>query len=292
MSKFRNIIFILFLFFYHLSFSSENINYNIICDKNDGNYVDFKFDLKFLDNGNLPVPVNDTQTVSAFYENSYETDFIGNNIVVNNNSISFLIEWDDGTSSTWELFSGEGGEWFADGGADTNWLCSSMMIPIRASLNDSHSGSSKSITNQSEADTSKPHVYVELISYEDLKDYDDNPYCEMEFTFTNQSFGTIYEMDISTEGYDDRGDKLDDYAFKNTIQAFGDFWSSEEEMKVGNSATSKSLSLDSRCQYIKDIYMTGVDNKNCNIRMLPEGFNCLDLIVPSSKIDHINILFK
>lgn len=292
MFKFINIIFIPFVFYYHLSFSSENINYNIICDKNDGNYVDFKFDLKFIDNSNLPVPVNETQTVSASYDNSYETDFIGNNIVVNDNSISFLIEWDDGTSSTWELFSGEDGEWFADGGADTNWLCSSINIPINTSNNVSHDDTNTSSTNQSETDTSKPYVIVELISYEDLKDYEDNPYCEMEFTFTNHSFGTIYEMDIISEGYDDRGDKLDDYAFKNTIQAFGDFWSSEEEMKVGNSTTSKSLSLDSRCQYIKDIYMTEVDNKNCNIRMLPEGFDCLNLVVPSSKIDHINLQFK
>ena len=138
----------------------------------------------------------------------------------------------------------------------------------------------------------EPNVIVELISYEDLKDYEEKPYCELEFTFTNNSYGTIYEMDIETESFDDRGDKLDDYAFKSKIQAFGDFWSMEEEIKVGNSATSKSLSLKTKCQYVQDIYMTEVKNKNCNIRMLPEDADCLDLVQASSKIDHINLLFK
>ena len=292
MIKIRNLLLFPFLFYFQFSFSSENIKYDIECIKNDGNFVNFTFDLKFLDNSKLPVPLNETQTVSGSSNNSYDTNFVGSNIVVNDNSISFVIEWDDGSSSTWELFSGVGGEWLADGGADTNWLCSSMTIPTSVGNISNENSSSDSNSNQSKVDTSKPHVLVELISYEDKKDYEDKPYCEMEFTFTNNSFGTIYEMNISTEGYDDRGDKLDDYAFKDTIQAFGDFWSSEEEMKIGNSATSKSLSLDSKCQYIQDIYMTKVKNKYCNIRMLPEGFDCLDLVVPSSKIDHINFKFK
>lgn len=155
-----------------------------------------------------------------------------------------------------------------------------------ANTSDTAASSSKAIDN------SKPHILVELISYEDKKDYEEKPYCEMEFTFTNNSFGTLYQMDIETESFDDRGDKLDDYAFNSKIKAFGDFWSMEEEIKIGNSATSKSLSLKTKCQYVKDIYMTEVKDKYCNIRMLPEETNCLALVVPNSKIDHINLLFR
>ena len=43
---------------------------------------------------------------------------------------------------------------------------------------------------------------------------------------------------------------------------------------------------------IQDIYMTEVKDRYCNIRMLPDGFDCLSLVNPISKIDHINLQFK
>jgi hypothetical protein len=38
--------------------------------------------------------------------------------------------------------------------------------------------------------------------------------------------------------------------------------------------------------------MTKVEQKNCNIRMMPEDANCLDIITASSKINHIKIVKK
>ena len=51
----------------------------------------------------------------------------------------------------------------------------------------------------------------------------------------------------------------------------------DEDIKVGNSATSKSLQLKVNVLTFKDIYMTEVKNRYCNIRMLPDGFDCLSL---------------
>ena len=48
----------------------------------------------------------------------------------------------------------------------------------------------------------------------------------------------------------------------------------------------------SKCKYIEKIYLTKVDNKYCNIRMLPENINCLDLVNIRSDIKHINFLKK
>jgi len=196
--------------------------------------------------------------------------------------VSFSNYYDDGSKDVFDLFYFDT-KVLKNGETMTGFEC---MYASSTSTNNTDTTSSTKI------DSSKPHILVELISYEDKKDYEEKPYCEMEFTFTNNSFGTLYQMNIETESFDDRGDKLDDYAFNSKIKAFGDFWSMEEEIKIGNSATSKSLSLKTKCQYVKDIYMTEVKDKYCNIRMLPEEINCLDLVVPNSKIDHINLLFR
>ena len=169
---------------------------------------------------------------------------------------------------------------FRDGGSLNGFSCEWEVLSASAS------------SSKSSVDSSKPHVIVELISYEDKQDYEDKAICELEFTVTNNSFGTMYDYRISTETFDDRGDKMDDYAMDDKIDAFGDFWSFDEDIKVGNSATSKSLQLKGKCTYIQDIYMTEIKNRYCNIRMLPDGFDCLSLVKPVSKIDHINLQIK
>ena len=255
----------IFLIFPFSLIANDFVEFN--CSDN----LNLKFDMSL--NEQYPDPISNPNWIVINVE-GYE------------DGISFTNNYEDGTQDVFDLFY-DMPQVLLNGEVMETFECFYVSNVESNTLVDTSQD-----TNTEALDSSQPNVKVELISYEDLKDYDDNPYCEIEFTFTNNSFGTIYEMDIETVSYDDRGDKLDDYIFKNKIQAFGDFWSSEEEMKVGNSATSKSLSLDSRCQYIKDIYMTEVQDKNCNIRMLPENFNCLDLVIPSSKIDHINLLFE
>ena len=135
-------------------------------------------------------------------------------------------------------------------------------------------------------------INIKLISYEDKTSYDDTAICEMEFTVTNNSWGTMYGLSVETESYDDRGDKLDDYAFSGKINAFGGIFSSIDKILIGNSATSKSLQLKSRCKYIGKIYLKEVKPSNCNVRMMPENGNCLAIINTSSDIDHIKLIKK
>ena len=135
-------------------------------------------------------------------------------------------------------------------------------------------------------------INVELIDYEDKKDFQEKDTCELEFSFTNNAWGTIYALGIDTESYDDRESKIDGNIFSQKITPFAIIFGDITSIRKGNTATAKSLTLDSKCKYIETIYMTKVEQKNCNIRMMPEDANCLDIIVASSKIDHIKIVKK
>jgi hypothetical protein len=128
-----------------------------------------------------------------------------------------------------------------------------------------------------------------LVGYEDEKDYEDNPTCKLEFTFGNNSWGTLYGLSIETEVYDDRGDKMDDYGFSSKIEAF-ELFSDIKSIKVGNAATFKSLHLKGKCQYVQDIYLKKVEPEKCNIRMMPEEADCLTIVNPVSRIDHVNLI--
>ena len=135
-------------------------------------------------------------------------------------------------------------------------------------------------------------ISLELIAYEDKKDFQEKDTCELEFTFTNNAWGTIYDLGIDTESYDDRESKIDGNLFSQKITPFAIIFGDVTSIRKGNTATAKSLTLDSKCKYIETIYMTKVEQKNCNIRMMPEDANCLDIITASSKINHIKVVKK
>ena len=132
-------------------------------------------------------------------------------------------------------------------------------------------------------------INVELISYTE-KESSGKYRCQLEFTYTNQSWGTMYGLKINTEVHDDRGDKMEYFAFGKYIDPFAGIFSKIDSIKVGNSATSKSLHLKGKCKYVTIIKMTEVKPHHCNIRMMPEEANCLDIITASSKIDHIKLI--
>ena len=66
-------------------------------------------------------------------------------------------------------------------------------------------------------------INVELIAYEDKKDFQEKDTCELEFSFTNNAWGTIYALGIDTESYDDRESKLDGNMFAQKITSFAIF---------------------------------------------------------------------
>jgi len=68
------------------------------------------------------------------------------------------------------------------------------------------------------------------------------------------------------------------------------FFSDIKSIKVGNAATFKSLHLKGKCQYIQDIFLKEVKPEKCNIRMMPEEADCLTIVNPISRIDHVNLI--
>ena len=135
------------------------------------------------------------------------------------------------------------------------------------------------------------NINVELISYTE-KENSGKYNCQLEFTFTNNSWGTMYGLKIDTEVYDDREDIMDNYVFGKYINPFAGIFSKIDKINLGNSATSKSLHLKGKCKYITIIKMTKVKPNHCNIRKMPEEAKCLDIVTASSKIDHIKLIKK
>ena len=82
---------------------------------------------------------------------------------------------------------------------------------------------------------------------------------------------------------------MDDYGFNSKIEAF-ELFSDIKSIKVGNAATFKSLHLKGKCQYIQDIFLKEVKPEKCNIRMMPEEADCLTIVNPISRIDHVNLI--
>ena len=144
------------------------------------------------------------------------------------------------------------------------------------------------------ASANSKNINIELISYEEKEDIlEKGKYnCQLEFTFTNNSWGTMYALKVDTEAFDDREDKMSDYAFAKYINPFAGIFSKIDKIGLGNSATSKSLHLKGKCKYISVIIMKEVKPEHCNIRQMPEDANCLDIITASSKIDHIKLIKK
>jgi len=134
-------------------------------------------------------------------------------------------------------------------------------------------------------------INVELISYEDKSNmFDDTAYCELEFSFTNNSWGTIYGLSIEAESFDDRGDKVSASFIEGNIDAFGGILNDIDKILLGNSVTTKSLNVDSKCKYIERINLIDVKPQNCNIRNMPENANCLAIINPTSSISSIRLM--
>ena len=133
-------------------------------------------------------------------------------------------------------------------------------------------------------------IIVNLVSYEDKKDYSDNDTCELEFDITNNSWGTMYAYKIETEVFDDRGDKVEQNIMFSKIDAFGGIFNSYDSIGIGQSGKSKSLTVKTKCKYLAEIKLIEVKDKNCNIRMLPENADCLEPVEVSSELDHIILL--
>ena len=134
-----------------------------------------------------------------------------------------------------------------------------------------------------------PTITIELLSYEQkTNSYDDTPYCALSYSITNNSWGTLYKIRVKTEAFDDRDTKLDDYGLGgNILNPFSGWFDDQKFISVGDMKQVTNLEFGGQCKYMGTINALEVKPEDCNIRMMPEDGNCLDILDLKSKIDHI-----
>lgn len=103
--------------------------------------------------------------------------------------------------------------------------------------------------------------------------------CEVSFDIQNSSFGTINGLEIEVTAENDRGRKVKNFGsakIKNT-QRFKSVAIAKGDVLRG----AKGATFEEECKYLKTITINSqrVNDGSCNIRMMPEGIRCKDLVV-------------
>ena len=132
-----------------------------------------------------------------------------------------------------------------------------------------------------------PVITVELLSYEQEEDY-----CKLTYSVSNNTWGTMYDFQVKTEAFDDRGTEMDGYGFGEYMNPFDGFWDPLESIPNGYRATSNNLKFKGQCKYIGTINALKIDLDDCSIRMMPEEANCFDIVEFKSSINHITFRKK
>ena len=128
-----------------------------------------------------------------------------------------------------------------------------------------------------------PSISLDLVSYEQK-----DGHCALTYSILNNSWGTIYGLRITTEAFDDRDTKLDEYLFGSTINPFASYWDQNVSIPLGSQRIASDLKYKGKCKYMGTINALRVAVSDCNIRMMPEQARCFDIIEFNSKIDHIS----
>ena len=152
MKYFKYLLFLITTFLSYNLYSSEI--YKAACNEPSGSVSIWNFDIS----------LTEQEPISGFL--AYE-------VVLNDESISMFNDY-EGQKQFFEFyFEGpNAGLIFRDGGSLNGFSCEWEVLSASAS------------TSESSVDSSKPHVIVELISYEDKQDYEDKAICELEFTLS------------------------------------------------------------------------------------------------------------
>jgi hypothetical protein len=132
-----------------------------------------------------------------------------------------------------------------------------------------------------------PSITLKLLSYQQ-----DSEHCNLIYSITNNSWGSIKGLLIRTEAFDDRGIEIDGYGWGDTISPFESYFDPLITIPVGGIAKSDDLSYKGQCKYIETINVLEVKDKFCNIRMMPNEAVCSDVMVYKSNIDHITLRKK
>lgn len=110
--------------------------------------------------------------------------------------------------------------------------------------------------------------------------------CELGFEITNNSWGTLYRINVPLNATDDRGRGVDELLVASANNSNVFTWvpiAKGETVKVKGDATFKEA-----CKYIESVSLDGeIDDKDCAIRMMPEQASCSDVVTLRSKLENI-----
>lgn len=125
-------------------------------------------------------------------------------------------------------------------------------------------------------------VLIELTGKVERESLGDK-YCDLEFNLTNNSYGTLYRIYVTADGWDDRGEKYDEllgFSMENKSGSWGD----RTSVAKGVTQSFKGGSFKGSCKWLDKIEIDKLDNDDCNIRMMPEDVTCNDIlkVVPGS----------
>jgi len=133
-------------------------------------------------------------------------------------------------------------------------------------------------------------INFEVIGMQDDQNYQGLPVCNLEFSLSNQSTGSIYYVRVKIDVWDDRGDQME--------PQFGAIYLSTNEYFSGSDFViprGETVNIlqewgpKGRCKYVAEVAIAGVDPKYCNIRNLPEEANCLEMVRLTSSVESVKI---
>ena len=142
----------------------------------------------------------------------------------------------------------------------------------------------------SASSANSPSITVKILSYQQGAEH-----CQLTYSVSNNSWGTMKELWILTEAFDDRGTEMKGYEFNGVyMNPFGGWSFQNPVTSIPRGGISKmdDLKFKGRCQYIGTINVLEVEDKNCIIRMMPEEAICSDVMVYESNIEHIKFRKK
>ncbi len=141
---------------------------------------------------------------------------------------------------------------------------------------------------ESATQTHNKEIVITITGLSERTNIYGRPVCQLKYNVTNLSTGTIYYILADIDGWDDRGEMLEEMLGSSLGNVRG-----MTPVPIALETTQNfdgGGQFETRCEYLADIQFTNINPAYCNIRMLPEGVNCNDLISLRSNVDQITII--
>ena len=129
------------------------------------------------------------------------------------------------------------------------------------------------------------HAQQILVNITDLEqdDKDGKKRCNIKYEITNNSTGTIHNLAIEIEIWDDRGQLVSD----DFIGTYFRLYTGKILLGETYSAETYRGMPETTCEYIERVKIKQVEERFCNIRMFPEDASCRDFVKITSSVSQL-----